>query len=76
MAGHWCSRARDRSPHPGWAPDPPAAAPEHPYSPAFVAGETAYVSGAFSVDDDSEHVHGETLHAAIAQYGAGSAPSD
>jgi len=42
---------------------------EHPYSPAFVAGDTAYVSGALSVDESGKPVHGveAALRAAMAQ---------
>lgn len=44
-------------------PDP------HPYSPAFVAGDTVYVSGALSVDADGCAVAGrrEALDAAAAR---------
>lgn len=44
-------------------PDP------HPYSPAFVAGDTIYVSGALSVDAEGRAVPGrrEALDAAVAR---------
>lgn len=43
--------------------------PEHPYSPALVAGDSAYVSGALSVDASGQRVEGAAaaLDAALEQ---------
>ncbi|MBM7365689.1 RidA family protein [Gordonia hydrophobica] len=44
-----------------------SVSPQHPYSPAFRAGDTVYVSGALSVDADYQPVAGrdQALDAAV-----------
>ncbi|WP_026918185.1 RidA family protein [Gordonia shandongensis] len=44
-----------------------SVSPDHPYSPAFRAGDTVYVSGALSVDRDYRPVPGrdDALDAAV-----------
>lgn len=46
-----------------------SVSPQHPYSPAFRAGDTVYVSGALSVDSAYQPVVGrdEALDAAVAR---------